>query len=349
MPTIEELQRRIEELERENRLLREGLLGAPDGPTVVVPDALRPDFDRAQRTVCEFFRQVRVNPTSGFIEIGDERYVLVRASGLSIEFHDAILGLYGDRDEKAALAIGKGILFDIAHSIGINDARKFHERMGLTDPVARLSAGPVHFAHSGWALVDIKPTSNPVPSQEYLLCYDHRDSFEAASWINAGRRSTSPVCVMSAGYSSGWCEESFGIELTAVEVSCRARGDATCSFVMAPPGRIAEQLERCLGLEPGDTRAASVDIPTYFDRKRREEERDRLIQELQAALARIKTLRGLVPICSGCKKVRDDDGYWHQVEAYLARHSEAEFSHGLCPECRTKLYGEDPKSESKKK
>jgi predicted hydrocarbon binding protein len=343
MPTIEELTRRIEELERENRELRDGLFGVPDGPTFVVPEPLRPVFEQAQQTVSDYFRRVRVNPTRGFIEIGDERYVLVRASGLSIDFLDTILGLYADRDEEEALAIGKGILFDIAHSIGISDARKFHERMSLTDPIARFSAGPIHFAHSGWALVEIKPSSNPVPSEEFFLCYDHPYSFEAASWLSAGRRSTYPVCVMSAGYSSGWCEESFGLELTAVEVSCQARGDATCTFVMAPPGRIALQLERHFGLKPEDTGAAGVDIPTYFDRKRREEERERLIEELKTALGRIKTLRGLVPICSACKKVRDDRGYWHQVEEYLARHSEAEFSHGLCPECRSNLYGEKPK------
>ena len=54
----------------------------------------------------------------------------------------------------------------------------------------------------------------------------------------------------------------------------------------------------------------------------------------------MKTLSGLLPICSGCKKIRDDRGYWQQVEVYVARHSEAEFSHGVCPECSERLYGE---------
>ncbi len=62
------------------------------------------------------------------------------------------------------------------------------------------------------------------------------------------------------------------------------------------------------------------------------------VDELQHALAEVRTLRGILPICSGCKRIRDDKGYWHQVEAYISDHSEAAFSHGLCAECLEKLY-----------
>jgi PAS domain S-box-containing protein len=75
-------------------------------------------------------------------------------------------------------------------------------------------------------------------------------------------------------------------------------------------------------------------------RKRVEQEREALIGELQQALVQVKTLRGLLPICASCKKIRDDQGYWHQVEAYVEQHSEAEFSHGLCPACAEQLYPE---------
>jgi hypothetical protein len=60
--------------------------------------------------------------------------------------------------------------------------------------------------------------------------------------------------------------------------------------------------------------------------------------ELEDALANVKTLKGLIPICSHCKKVRNDHGYWQQVEAYVQRYSEARFSHGLCPECLTTYF-----------
>jgi hypothetical protein len=61
-------------------------------------------------------------------------------------------------------------------------------------------------------------------------------------------------------------------------------------------------------------------------------------EELESALAEIRHLRGILPICSSCKKIRDDKGYWHQVEAYLLDHSEIEFSHGICPDCFKRLY-----------
>ena len=73
-------------------------------------------------------------------------------------------------------------------------------------------------------------------------------------------------------------------------------------------------------------------------RKRAEEDREHLIAELQEALAKIKSLSGLLPICAACKRIRDDKGYWEQIERYVEAHSEAEFSHGLCPECARKLY-----------
>ena len=65
-----------------------------------------------------------------------------------------------------------------------------------------------------------------------------------------------------------------------------------------------------------------------------------LIQELQLALGEIKTLSGLLPICASCKKIRDDKGYWNQIEVFIRDHSDAEFSHGMCPDCITQLYPE---------
>jgi hypothetical protein len=83
--------------------------------------------------------------------------------------------------------------------------------------------------------------------------------------------------------------------------------------------------------------------------RRSEQERERLILELKDYLAKVKTLSGLLPICANCKKIRDDKGYWKQIEAYISEHSEAEFTHGICPECAKKLYpGYKVKSEDGK-
>jgi hypothetical protein len=74
------------------------------------------------------------------------------------------------------------------------------------------------------------------------------------------------------------------------------------------------------------------------ERTRMARERENLIKDLQKALSDVKKLSGLIPICSVCKKIRDDKGYWNQLEAYIREHSEAEFTHGLCEECARKHY-----------
>jgi methyl-accepting chemotaxis protein len=73
-------------------------------------------------------------------------------------------------------------------------------------------------------------------------------------------------------------------------------------------------------------------------RRQADTERERLILELQEAIKKVKTLSGLLPLCSSCKKIRDDKGYWNQIDAYISEHSDAEISHSLCPECAKKLY-----------
>ena len=89
------------------------------------------------------------------------------------------------------------------------------------------------------------------------------------------------------------------------------------------------------------TRIGSVSVSRDIsDRKRVEQEREHLVSELQEALAQVKTLKGFIPICASCKKIRNDEGYWEQLEAYLREHAEVEFSHGICPSCARKLYPE---------
>jgi PAS domain S-box-containing protein len=74
------------------------------------------------------------------------------------------------------------------------------------------------------------------------------------------------------------------------------------------------------------------------ERKRLEEQRDHFVLRLQQALENVQTLSGLLPICASCKKIRDDSGYWQQVEGYIMQHSDAKFTHSVCPECLVRLY-----------
>ena len=91
-------------------------------------------------------------------------------------------------------------------------------------------------------------------------------------------------------------------------------------------------------LKPFEKRELHCNIEIALCKDKAEKDRKKLIQELQDSLAKVKQLTGLLPICANCKKIRNDKGYWEQIEIYIKGHSEAEFSHGICPECAKKLY-----------
>ncbi len=110
------------------------------------------------------------------------------------------------------------------------------------------------------------------------------------------------------------------------------------AYLVKPPNR--PELERVITI----ALARFEDMLTLrrlnTELRAQQEEQARLIQELQEALSKVKMLSGMLPICASCKKIRDDHGYWHQVESYIRAHSQAEFTHGLCPDCARKLYPE---------
>ena len=253
--------------------------------TVRVPPALEDTFRKAEAAVSQIFEDRVNDPSRACIEIAGERYILVRAAALSVEFFSLVEKLFGQGREDEARDFARNILFDLAHAIGRSDAKNMHERLGLDDPVARLSAGPVHFSHAGWAFVDIDESSMPSQGPGFVLLYDHPFSFESDAWMRAERSATFPVCIMNAGYSSGWCEESFGVSLVASEVLCRARGDDCCRFIMAPPATIESHVEAYKQDKPLlASKIRSYQIPDFFARKNVEEElraaRDELEQRV---------------------------------------------------------------------
>lgn len=250
--------------------------------TVNVPKQFEPLFQKAEDHVAQFFSEKLEDPTQGTIDIFGERYILVRAASMSVEFFETIANLYKKEGVEEANNIARQLLFDIAHAIGKQDARNFHKKMHLQDPIEKLSAGPVYFAHSGWAFVDISPESSPSPDENYYLIYDHPYSFESAAWLAAGKKSTFPVCVMNAGYSSGWCEESFGLGLVATEITCQAKGDPACRFIMAPPSRIEGHIAAYMSKEPELAKnILNYEVPVFFKRKEAEEKIRKLNEELE--------------------------------------------------------------------
>jgi len=248
--------------------------------TVQVPASMQAPFLKAQDYVERYFGERVEDPQRSTISIAGERYILVRAASMSVEFFDLVSSLYQDRGSQQAQAVAKNLLFDLAHALGKADARAFHVKMGVTDPIEKLSAGPIHFSFAGWAFVSILAESRPAPDESFFLMYDHPFAFESDAWLRRARLADFPVCIMNAGYSSGWCEESFGLPLVAAEITCQAQGDAQCRFVMAPPTRIEEHL--AAHMPKGKRReATSVEVPEFFQRKRLEDALERSHLELE--------------------------------------------------------------------
>jgi PAS domain S-box-containing protein len=165
-----------------------------------------------------------------------------------------------------------------------------------------------------------------------------------------------------------------GAIIDANEQACRYYGyskdELTAMTVLdintLPPHEVKQEMQRakqelrnhfffCHQLASGDIREVEVHSgPIMFkgekllytivyditERNAKEREREELIEKLEKAMHEIKQLQGIIPICASCKKIRDDKGAWNQLEAYISEHSEARFSHGICPECAARLYPE---------
>jgi len=214
--------------------------------TVIIPDIFLEQFQEAEAKVEQHFASMEWDPENGRILIGGERYVFIRASSLRIGFPQAIASLL-KLDEGINNPLIVKLLYEIAKSLGKADAKKFHLSMGLDDPIEKLSTGPVHFAFTGWAKVAILPESHPSPDDDYYLIYTHPQSFEADSFLlSKTELSVIPVCVMNAGYSAGWCSESFDLDLDAREITCRAKGDKECLFIMAPKDKLEQRVREYL-------------------------------------------------------------------------------------------------------
>lgn len=104
-------------------------------------------------------------------------------------------------------------------------------------------------------------------------------------------------------------------------------------------GGFVSNIRRRLQAQKGEIQKANQEIKAEVEeRKRAQVENDGLIVELKEALSKVNKLSGLLPICSHCKKIRDDNGYWNQIESYIRDHSDAEFSHSICQECAKEHY-----------
>ena len=136
-------------------------------------------------------------------------------------------------------------------------------------------------------------------------------------------------------------------DMDGIEATRQVQASCPVPVVILSAYELPDLVRRAYLIKPSNPqeleRAITIAVARFSDMlelRRLNAELQARNQELQEALDNVKVLRGLLPICSSCKKIRDDQGYWRQLEAYIRDHSEAEFSHGLCPDCARRLYPE---------
>lgn len=232
---------------------------AQENWAVDVPEPFSKQFLELEKKMARYFSGIILDPDAGKITINGERYILTRSSSLSVDFFQGLLTLLDENTGESTFELVYDLLFDIAHIIGKKDAEKYAEKLELDTPIESLSAGPLHFAFTGWAKVQILEGSSPVANEDFILRYRHLESFEAEAWVREKGYSDEAVCAMSAGYSSGWCSRCYGIDLTAIEMSCAAKkGEEHCEFIMAPPSKIHQYIEEDASIHQK--------LPSFFER-----------------------------------------------------------------------------------
>lgn len=202
-----------------------------------VPPEFEGPFSTGEAFVERLFADVERRPERGTVHVGGERYVFMRCESLFAAWFSALADTFG---EQAA----SRFIYNTAREIGRSDSISFAERQGVEDPIARLAAGPLHFAHAGWASVHILEDSAPQPDEGCFLHYVHPNTFESEVLAKRGEAREDCACLFSAGYSSGWCTEAFGLELHGRELRCVAKGDEHCEFIMSPSGKLDEHEQR---------------------------------------------------------------------------------------------------------
>ncbi|MBN2225132.1 MAG: XylR N-terminal domain-containing protein [Deltaproteobacteria bacterium] len=204
---------------------------------VGVPPDLVPAFEAAEERIKGFFDTVKPYPEKGRIEIGGTRFMWAQARGMALAFRDTISEIYGEKGAEQ-------ILYKFGNSLGAQEARAFIERFKSKDPVERLAAGPVYFAYTGWAFVELLPSSRPSLDENCIFTFNHFESFEAEVFIADKKKADHPMCFINAGYSSGWTAESFGLPLESREVTCQAQGDEHCTFILTHRSKMLERLDK---------------------------------------------------------------------------------------------------------
>lgn len=206
-----------------------------------VPPEMLSVFEKARDSVKGYFEALRLNPGRGRVEVDRDRFILARTDSLSHVLRGVLEDIYGEHGSDQ-------LLYSFGKAVGRTEARKFADRFGLQDPMEKFGFGPTYFSFSGWAFVNLLYPTNPTPDETFLLLFANQQSFEAESYLLERKQTQKPICHITAGYLTGWCEEAFGIPLETRELFCSAKGEGLDLFLMTHRKRILQATENALRL-----------------------------------------------------------------------------------------------------
>ncbi|HUX78388.1 MAG TPA: diguanylate cyclase [Alphaproteobacteria bacterium] len=238
----------------------------------------------------KLFKKNEIHVSKATVATANERFVLIRAASLSVDFYECILDLYHDKEKNEAIHTTQQLLFDVSHAIGLKDGEYFQKKLPFINPATVLKVGRVLFANTGWMPITVFPGSKPSKDDNFILFFEHPSTFESHSWLKAGKKTDRPVCIMTSGYSSGLCEKLFGIPLVTTEITCRAKEDKSCIFVMAHPARITCYIKDYLKKNPEIAKEAThYEIQDFFKIKMAEVSLKKVNAALRATNRKLKS------------------------------------------------------------
>lgn len=197
----------------------------------------------------------------------------------------------------------------------------------------------------------MEPSQIFIVEDEFIIAEDIGESLKEAGYAVCGMASSGQMALAALGSARPdlvLMDIFLKGEMDGIETAEKIRSDFDIPVVFLTAYAQNETIERATTtgafaylIKPFTDRELRAAIEMAIYKHRAEAEREKLVRDLQDALAKVKVLSGLLPICSHCKKIRDDTGYWNQIEHYIATHSDATFSHGICPDCTEALYGHE--------
>jgi PAS domain S-box-containing protein len=207
----------------------------------------------------------------------------------------------------------------------------------LIDELKVLRTRLTHFERLGDAeLVRVRPMLEQVPAYLWSADHDLRLMWSRPSYTSMVGFDTEPDMGTTVYDLFSGNEEHPSIQAHRAALEGEARNFEVWVEVRGEPRLLRGHVEPLRDASQTIRGVVGVALD-LTERSRAEADRERLIRDLQQALDRVKVLSGLIPICSHCKAVRDDNGYWQQVDAFMREHSDAKLSHAICPDCAQKL------------